>query len=83
MVAFGGGGFAEVASLPGVTNHAIGEETITGGIRHCDGRPPEIVALSADRASVLAVRLEDGRLVPETLGATGEGTVRAALACEF
>lgn len=75
--------FAEVASLPGVTNHAIGEEAIAGGIRHCLGRSPEIVALSADRMLVLAVRLDDGQLVPETLGAVSDLAVEDALACRL
>jgi hypothetical protein len=72
----------EVAHLAGVTNHAIGEEAIGGGLRACPGRPPEVVALSADRSIVLAIRLEGQALVPETLGPAGPGALDDALACE-
>lgn len=81
VVTLAGDAFAEVASLPGVTNHAVGEEAITGGIRRCPGRPPEIVALSGDRGLALAIRFEDGRLVPEALGAASDLAVADALAC--
>ena len=76
-----GGALVEVASLAGVTNHAIGEEAISGGPRACPGRPPEIVALSADRLSVLAIRLEGAALIPESLGPASPGALDAALAC--
>ena len=82
LVAFRGDQLIEVARLDGVTNHTIGEETIHGGIRHCDGGP-EIVAFSADREAILAIRLEEGKLVPRVLGPAGsDGIPRELLTCD-
>lgn len=81
LVGLRGSRLEEIARLEGVTNHAIGEERIHGGIRHCDGRP-EIVVMSGDRADVLAIRYEAGRLVPRVLEPASEGGVReGALGC--
>lgn len=38
------GQMTELGSLPGFTNHRIGEDNIAGGIRHCGGLPEMIVA---------------------------------------
>ena len=74
LVALSDDRLAEVAHLEGVTNHAIGEERIHGGVRICNGRP-EIMAQSADRSAVLAVRFEDGQLSARVVGLTAkEGT---------
>ena len=76
------GEMTEIAALPGISNHRIGEAFITGGLRDC-GAGPEIVAASGDWSRVVAVRLEAGALVPETVGPfTGPEAVAAALACE-
>lgn len=56
-----------VASLSGVTAHRIGQETIEGTVRDCDG-VPEIVLLSADYARVLGLRLVKGVLEASDLG---------------
>jgi hypothetical protein len=45
---------ANVASLAGVTNHAIGQEQVESLVRTC-GEGPEIIALSGDGQHVLAV----------------------------
>lgn len=81
LVALKGDRLVEIARLEGVTNHAIGEETIYGGIRLC-GNGPEIIAFSADRLSVLAIRLQEGELVPWILGPTVDhGILEEALTC--
>lgn len=70
-----------VAEVGGVTNHAIGERDIGGGIRDC-GDGPEMIVASADWARVLAVRLLDGALLAEDIGAHRDrGSFAAALAC--
>ena len=74
LVTLQGDDLVEIARLEGVTNHAIGEEEIYGRIRQCGGIP-EIIALSADRQSVLAIRLQGGELLPRVLGpAVNDGT---------
>jgi hypothetical protein len=73
----------EIATLPGVTNHRIGETVIHGGIRRCDpDRRPEIILADAAFSEILAIRLEAGGLTPRPLGlpATPDNFARA-LAC--
>ncbi|MBM2574830.1 VCBS repeat-containing protein [Jannaschia sp. Os4] len=62
-----GGGLAEVAALPGVTNHRIGDPGIPGGRRDC-GAGPEIVLADADWSGLVAVRLSGDRLTARPLG---------------
>jgi hypothetical protein len=81
LVAWRGDRLVTLAELPGVTNHRIGEEHITGGIRTCEG-VPEVIAVSADWQRLLAVRLDGGALAARDIGRfTGPGSVAAALAC--
>lgn len=81
LVSLEGSELVEIAHLEGITNHAIGEEHINGGIRACGGRP-EMVVLSADRTNVLAVRYEEGELIPRDLGpAEAQAVPSAALTC--
>ncbi len=72
----------EIARLPGVTNHAIGDERIHGGVRFCDGRN-EVIVQSGDRSQIVAVRYVEGELVPRVLGPdSGNGAMDRALICE-
>lgn len=74
--------FSEIAVLEGLTNHRIGEDFITGGIRQCGG-PPEIILASGDRAHVEAVTLMEGRLMRRRIGpATGRASFEKALICD-
>ena len=57
-----------IASLPGVTNHSIGQEGTAGLVRTCAG-VTEIVLLSADGRNVVAVTLKDSGLQSRSLGA--------------
>lgn len=67
------------ASLPGVTAHRIGDETISGGVRPCDGA---IVALTPDWARVLRiVPAGDTALMAVDAGANRAGRIEAELAC--
>jgi hypothetical protein len=75
------GALEEVTAAEGFTNHAIGEATITGGVRDC-GAGPELVLLDAARRQVMAVRLAEGRLSARPLrGFEGPGSVAAAMDC--
>lgn len=68
----------EVATVPDLTNHSIGEETIEGGLRYCDGRP-EIVLADGGRAWVVVVYHQSGAFVRQTLGPYSPDAVKAAL----
>ncbi|MEM7641235.1 MAG: VCBS repeat-containing protein [Pseudomonadota bacterium] len=50
------GRLTEVASLPGVTNHRIGDEVIFGGLRDCGG--PELILADALWSTLLAIRFD-------------------------
>lgn len=65
---FENGALTEVASLPGLTNHRIGEDFITSGIREC-GAGPELVTVSANWRRVIVSNLEGGAIRTRDLGA--------------
>ena len=74
------GAFVQVASLPGVTNHRIGEPDIAGGIRDC-GQGPEMIVASADWSQMLAVTF-DGTLTARVIGQdTSRPAFARAMAC--
>ncbi len=74
-------GLTEIAALPGLTNHRIGDEVIWGGLRDC-GAGPEMILADADFAEVMAARLQGDRITARPLGlpATPAGFARA-LSC--
>ena len=74
-------GFFEIATLTGVTNHRIGEDFISGGLRDC-GEGPEMLVADAEWRSVQAVRLQATGLTARSLDlpATKKGFADA-LAC--
>ncbi len=75
------GTLTEIAALPGVTNHRIGERDIAGGIRDC-GAGPEIIVADAAWRRVLAVRLADGALTDRPLfDHDGRESFARAMAC--
>lgn len=68
-------------SLPGVTNHRIGERDIAGGIRTCAGAP-EVVVADAGWTEVLAIRWSGRGFAVKTLGPhEGRSSFRRAMAC--
>ncbi|WP_437342545.1 FG-GAP repeat domain-containing protein [Ruegeria arenilitoris] len=56
---FSDGRLTEIAALPGLTNHRIGEDFISGGLRTCNGQP-ELIVASADWRRIIAVRYDGG-----------------------
>ena len=75
------GELKHVADVPGLTNHRIGEDFISGGIRNC-GDGPEIVTASDDWSRVMVTRLEGGRLSSRDEGPfKGQNSLRNALRC--
>lgn len=71
----------EVAALAGLTNHRIGEDFISSGIRTC-GPTPEMITASADWSRLIATTLANDALTPRDLGAYSLSALRAALNCQ-
>lgn len=67
LVRLDGDRFSPVAQMDGVSNHRIGEDFVTGGIRDC-GAGPVILVPSADWRLVIRATYEDGRLTATALG---------------
>lgn len=53
-----------VPARAGFSNHRIGEDFITSGVRECGGRV-ELLTPNADWTALMAVRVEDGEIVAE------------------
>lgn len=78
---FADGALEQIASQTGLTNHRIGEDFISGGLRDC-GDGPEMIVATGNWSSVVSVQLKDGALVERTLGAfAGQASITDALAC--
>lgn len=70
-----------VAAARGLTNHRIGEDFISGGLRDC-GDGPELITADAGWRDIIATRLQDGTLEASRVGAySGQKSFEAALAC--
>ena len=67
--------------MDGISNHRIGEDFISGGVREC-GDGPELVVADAEWAWVLAARLTGTAFTARRIAPfEGQGTFEAALAC--
>ena len=78
---FRDGALHPVADLPGLTNHRIGEDFITSGIRDC-GQGPELITADAGWRQVMASRLSDGQIETRAIGAFRSlQSVADALSC--
>ena len=76
------GELVEVASKAGLTNHRIGEDFITSGIRDC-GDGPEVVTVDAGWSRIIASRLEGGAISSRDVGAfTGQASMDRVLECQ-
>lgn len=63
---FADGNLTQVTTLPGLSNHRIGEDFISGGVRDC-GTGPEMVTANADWSAIMVTRLDGGRLSSRAL----------------
>ena len=71
----------EVAALRGVTNHRIGEDFITGGLRDC-GSGTEMILVDARWQNILSVQFGANVLKTTAIGPfTGQPSIKAALGC--
>lgn len=75
------GELIEVASKTGLTNHRIGQDFITSGIRDC-GDGPEVVTVDSGWSRLMASRLKAGKISTRDIGAfTGVASMDAAIEC--
>lgn len=71
-----------LAEAPGFSNHRIGEDFISGGVRECDSGVEAVIA-DANWTRVMAVQLVEGALQSRDLGPlSGPESFEAALSCE-
>ena len=76
------GALAEIASMGRFSNHRIGEDFITGGVRDC-GDGAALVLPNFDWSSLYRVEFRDGEWTAQTVGSgTTAADVDRALACE-
>ena len=69
-----------IARATSFSNHRIGDETITSGMRDC-GRGPEMIVPDGKWSRVYSGRFDDGQLVFEELGPMRGATVDRYLSC--
>ena len=75
------GALYQIAEASGLTNHRIGEDFITGGVRTCTDHP-EMITVSADWQYIVATRLIGTDLEFTTLGRfEGPQSVADAMTC--
>lgn len=78
---FEAGVLTQVANAPGFTNHRIGEDFISGGLRDC-GDAPELVLADAPWRQVVALRFDGAEIAARDLGAfESQQSFQRALAC--
>ncbi len=79
---FDQGKLSHVADGEGLTNHRIGEEFISGGLRTCAGAP-EIITANANWTRIMATRLEGKTLLIRDIGPfKGPKSLTAARNCK-
>ena len=78
---FDAGQLSQVAELPNLTNHRIGQDFITGGVRNCGG-DPTLIVVSGDWRTIMQVTYAGDGYEAVSLGPfEGQASVRNALGC--
>jgi hypothetical protein len=72
------GRLTEIARLPGLTNHRIGDSRIAGGLRRCDGRD-SLILFNSEWTRLIRVTWRDGAPIATDAGPVGAAT--DVLAC--
>lgn len=76
------GKLVQIASKSGFSNHRIGEDFITGGVRDC-GQGPELVLPNFNWSRLMVARMTNDGIATRAIGTkTGKAAVDAALACQ-
>lgn len=76
-----GATLTEIARMPGLTNHRIGDDHISGGLRTCDGKDSLILA-NANWSEVVEVALTGEEIITTSRGPLrGDGDFEAARRC--
>ena len=76
------GALEPVVDVEGLTNHRIGEDFITSGLRDC-GTGPELVTVDASWSHLMVTRAEGGRWLSYPVTPfTGPASLADVLACE-
>lgn len=70
----------EIATLPGLTNHRIGEDFISGGLRNCDNGA-ELILASADWSQIISITYQDGWQTTNLGPLHGRDDLTSALNC--
>ena len=79
---FENGNLTPVADHSGLTNHQIGQDFISGGIRICKGQPPEIITANQNWTRLIASTLSGTQIKTRDIGPhSGPASFKAALAC--
>ena len=78
MWSFDGSSLIEIARASGLTNHRIGDEVITGGVRTCGGQD-QMVVLSGDWKRIFVARFKGGELKLDAQGAFTPTALAATL----
>ena len=75
------GGLVQIANQTGLTNHRIGENYITGGLRDC-GVGAELILVDAQWQRIIATQFQDNKLISREIGPyQGRDGVDRALRC--
>lgn len=78
---FEAGALTQVASKAGLTNHRIGDDFITSGLRNCI-QGPELITVDASWQRLVASRLQADDIKSRDIGAySGAASLQAALEC--
>lgn len=78
---FNGTDLVEEAASTGLTNHKIGEDFISGGIRTCGGRA-EVITADADWTQIMASTFDGRQITSRVVGPFGgPASLAAAVAC--
>nr|WP_170413342.1 VCBS repeat-containing protein [Ruegeria atlantica] len=74
------GKLAEIASLPNLTNHRIGEDFISGGLRDC-GESPELIVVNDNWTRIISVSFKTEWTITDIGPFTGNKSLSRALQC--
>ncbi len=78
---FDEGQLVEVGAEGGLTNHRIGEDFISGGLRDC-GQGPELITADAQWRNVVSSTFSNGQIASRNIGPfKGQASFSAAMAC--